>query len=673
MTVKVQLKREVDGVKQNVNPITSDECVVLQDGKKLSELSIATVENFVEENIIVEENLVDRVESIEEQLDSEFEKQNNKISEGLSNIEGVEQRIVNKVDTEINKTNAQLSVIKLLETHTTPELYGAKGDGVTDDTSAIQECINKNGNIVFSKSKTYMVNAVVGITIGDNKKIDLNGATLKTIPNDSKFYNVLKLTGTNIVLSNGYLVGDREHHMFNGKVWRQWEKSMQINTGEIMYTPAGYGYECIRAGITSNDHYPAGTGANVIDGSATFKFIGDSETTVGEWGNGIGITGNNIEVNDISCNDFWGDGLYTIGSPRNVTINNYKADNNRRQGISVIGCDGLVINNPFITNTNGVEPQSGIDIEPEGSQEIIALVINNPITKNNAGAGIQLFHGGVDSKSTIDIVINNHQDYGSLYGFYTGEQNEKEYFGLCRLNNPYYKNNKAEGVKIVGNYYKSIPIEIYNPIIDNPNAESGIIVDTFTPSGVAITCGNIHIYNAKVNDYKVNKTVKYIAKCMGGATNNLLNLSFINPLPCSFDFDVTKGICMFFNIDNFKILDTNTTMKILIDDSFDGNEYFIQSRSYFSEVEVTKDVDFTFILDFENETFKLPNNTKIKFINNSDNKRLQIVKSGTTYLPLGRGVSGGIFSQSKGSSLTLTKVSNGVWMIENMVGTWEIY
>ena len=111
MTIKVQLKREVNGVMQQVNPITSEECVILSDGKKLNEVMdfATTAEDFVDEAIVIEENLVDRIESIENRIVSEFEEQNSQITTGLSNIKTIEQNISNKVDTEVAKVNAQLS------------------------------------------------------------------------------------------------------------------------------------------------------------------------------------------------------------------------------------------------------------------------------------------------------------------------------------------------------------------------------------------------------------------------------------------------------------------------------------------------------------------------------------------------------------------------------------
>ena len=114
MTIKVQLKREVNGVMQQVNPITSEECVILGDGKKLNEVIdfATTAEDFVDETIVIEENLVDRVESMENKIETEFEQQNSQITTGLSNIKTIEQNISNKVDTEVAKVNAQLSAIK---------------------------------------------------------------------------------------------------------------------------------------------------------------------------------------------------------------------------------------------------------------------------------------------------------------------------------------------------------------------------------------------------------------------------------------------------------------------------------------------------------------------------------------------------------------------------------
>lgn len=64
---------------------------------------------------------------------------------------------------------------KTIKDYVTPELYGAKGDGITDDTAAIQLCIDSNPGKTVVFSKTYVVSASIQTSAADSDKVMLVG------------------------------------------------------------------------------------------------------------------------------------------------------------------------------------------------------------------------------------------------------------------------------------------------------------------------------------------------------------------------------------------------------------------------------------------------------------------------------------------------------------------
>ncbi|TCB50948.1 right-handed parallel beta-helix repeat-containing protein [Acinetobacter sp. ANC 4779] len=165
------------------------------------------------------------------------------------------------------------------------------------------------------------------------------------------------------------------------------------------------------------------------------SLIGDKYThlgNTGEWGMGIEIRDSkNISVSDMNIDKMWGDAIYVGTNGKNanynITLNNIRMNDNRRQGLTIISANKLIASNIKATNTKGAKPASGIDIEPNnGSMILKDIELKNIVTSGNAGSGIQIGLSRYNnSTSPVSISISNHQDTKSQYGILLGAINSK--------------------------------------------------------------------------------------------------------------------------------------------------------------------------------------------------------------------------------------------------------
>jgi Pectate lyase superfamily protein len=210
---------------------------------------------------------------------------------------------------------------------------GAKGDGKTDDTAAIQAAIDTvagSKGTVFLPDGTYMVavEREQGLNLKSSMTLKLSrSATIKAMPTKDSHYALLRVAGaSNVWITGGTLEGERDQH--RGKS--------------------------------------------------------------GEWGMGlhIGKGAKNITVSGLRSRNMWGDGFY-VQDAEDVRFCSVVAENNRRQGMSVIQADGLLVLNSVFKNTHGTRPSAGIDFEPDKeSQEIKKVRIERSKFIDNAGPGI---------------------------------------------------------------------------------------------------------------------------------------------------------------------------------------------------------------------------------------------------------------------------------------------
>ena len=114
-----------------------------------------------------------------------------------------------------------------------PEQFGAIGDGVTDDAPAIQSAINYciqtgkklifmpkiYGVVPYQEDKTVIIyNSVLyALIIKGSIYIDLNGATIQTLPNTIKDFTTVSIRDTSdVIFKNGTIIGDRDTYTVSG-------------------------------------------------------------------------------------------------------------------------------------------------------------------------------------------------------------------------------------------------------------------------------------------------------------------------------------------------------------------------------------------------------------------------------------------------------------------------
>ena len=237
--------------------------------------------------------------------------------------------------------------------------YGATGDGVTDDTTAINAAITAavvGATVLIPHGKTFMVNADYNAGKAIRPKSGVNiriEGTLQAITNTvANSAVILSENKSNFTITgSGTILGERLTHVGS--------------TGE--------GGMCVR-----------------IEGGA------------------------NIAISGLALKNGFGDGLYVgiFGAgpgteAKGLRVSGVRVANNRRNGVSVTGGIGITFTGCTFEDTNGTDPQAGIDLEPNVGTIVRAVTITGNTFRNNFNYGVQT------TANTSDVTITGNVFDGS--------------------------------------------------------------------------------------------------------------------------------------------------------------------------------------------------------------------------------------------------------------------
>lgn len=379
-------------------------------------------------------------------LDHTGQSVNTKLTKAENTDNKVTSISSSSTDTQYPTAKAVYDEFKVRTSFVTPEQYGAVGDGVADDTAAINNCLAQNKAIMFLGQ--YKINTIAnaGPSTGENYGI--------TIPS----HRTLVFSGGSKIIctsnaSNHYIafcIKDVEDILIDGL-------DLQCDrTKEAIVKIKNEGSSDEGVGILIR-----GSKNIVIKNSKIYNSLGDG---IGIWASGNEAIENsytpseNIFFDNCEFHDNRRNSI-TIGPAKNIKISNCNIYNN---GLNITYEDLLTdpeliaamsekgYSTPYntealiyLSNRNltvdgnniiapGISPRAGIDIEPNyAHNEVKGVVIENCYFYGNGGFDFVNVGGGeTNALTTIqkDICLINCRSESDLAlndckGIYLGQGN----------------------------------------------------------------------------------------------------------------------------------------------------------------------------------------------------------------------------------------------------------
>lgn len=490
--------------------------------------------------------------------------------------------------------------------------FGVVGDGVANDTAALQAALDaaEDGILFINKPSIKYISGA--LTVPSNIKIVMEPGTIIET-------NATLLTGTlkllNITGSNVNIVG----------------------YGAII--------QMVKAGFS------------------------------GQFNHGVSITGtagSQIVIEGLSSNDSGGDGFYVDAANAEVTLYDCKADNNRRQGMSIIQCKSLTDFRGQYTNTTGTAPSAGIDIEPDQTGYTLGPIrLINTICSGNDGPGIEIFledWAAVTNYADIQIIGLKTSGNGqaSINGrFRPGiDVNRMPSTSPCKgrivIQDAFMEDEGASGITVYDWDVNGPVVDIVRPTVINPNQNNA---NNANVNG-GIICVN-------TGSYTTNSGNIFIRDPIVRDDDGYLNSNSLNP------YRFTGAI---------KVAMENPTYSYAGSNPWSAE--IASTPTINSQVEIT--VNFTTNLTMTDwryvgrtvtigdaaaiRTCVLPvaqAGIVLRIVSNTSAQPIQVDPNAADQIvPIGSAAGKYIAATGQGSAVTLRCRTAGFWDIDDLSGTW---
>jgi len=228
--------------------------------------------------------------------------------------------------------------------------FGARGDGITKDTDAIQRCVNAlrpGGTVRFPPGK-YLIETDKGIQLKDNMRLDLGSAILVGPNVRGVRCRLLHIQGRrNIVITGGTLIGTH---------------------------------------------------------------FGDPEWAVGIFA----ADAQDILIENIWVRDFHLDGVLLTGDLgcQRITVRAMVGVNNRRTGLAIVHATDVAVEDSTFNNTRGQSPEAGVNLEPNKGWSVRNVRVRRCWFRANGGAAFYAHRGLGDAVAGVSVSESVFEDNG---------------------------------------------------------------------------------------------------------------------------------------------------------------------------------------------------------------------------------------------------------------------